>query len=153
MVAGQHRHRARPAAAYRDYHPGGPAGDVAAARVAQVAADQPGPGAQADQTRRPHPPLRGGLGIGQREIAADLRGTVRLPGPFPGQRRVHRIQLRHDPAADEPQVRAQRPPRHPGQARRAPGEPLGHRRVQQHPGNRLKAQPGTEVGELARRPQ
>ena len=32
---------------------------------------------------------------------------------FPRKRHVLRIQ-RHYPAADEPQVRAQRPPRHPG---------------------------------------
>ena len=71
-------------------------------------------------------------------ISAGLYGCL---GPLPGQRQVRRIQLRHDPAADEPQVRAQRPPRHAGQARRAPGEPLGHRRVQQHLRHRLQAQP------------
>jgi hypothetical protein len=40
-----------------------------------------------------------------------------------------------------------------GFARRAPGEPLGDRRVQQHPRNRLKAQPAAVISELARRPQ
>jgi hypothetical protein len=60
-------------------------------------ADQPGAGAQADQPRRAHPPLRDGLGAGQRQEAADLRRAVRLFRTFPGQRRIQRIQLRHDP--------------------------------------------------------
>ena len=72
---------------------------------------------------------------------------------FPGQRHVGRIQLRHHPAADEPQVRAQGAARHAGQARRAAGEPLGHRRVQQHLRHRVQAQADAEVGELARGPQ
>src|SRR5439155_25826687 len=42
-------------------------------RVAQVTADQPGAGAQADQPSRAHPPPRRGLGVRQREITADLR--------------------------------------------------------------------------------
>ena len=70
-----------------------------------------------------------------------------------GSGSVRRVEVRHGPAADEPQVRAQRPPRRPGQARRAAGEPLGRRRVQQHLRHRLQAQPDAVVGELARRPQ
>ena len=64
---------------------------------------------------------------------------------FPRQRHIGRIQLRHHPAADEPQVRPQRPPCHAGQARRAPGEPLGHRRVQQHLRHRVQAQADAEA--------
>ena len=153
VIAIQHRHGARSRAADGHEHAAGPAHDVAAAHIAQVAADQPGAGAQADQPGRPHPPLSRGLGIRQRQEPGDLRRAVRCLGPLPGQRQVRRIQLRHDPAADEPQVRAQRPPCHAGQARRAPGEPLGHRRVQQHLRHRLKAQPEAVISELARRPQ
>jgi hypothetical protein len=46
---------------------------------------------------------------GQREDAADLRRAAGLLGPLPRQWRIGRIQVRHDPAADEPQVGAQRP--------------------------------------------
>ena len=53
-------------AAHGHDHAAGPARHVAAAHVAQVAADQPGAGAQADQPRRPHPPLRRGLGVRKR---------------------------------------------------------------------------------------
>jgi hypothetical protein len=49
--------------------------------------------------------------------------------------------VRHDPAADESQVGAQRPPRHPGQPGRAPGEPLGYRQVQHHIRRRIQASP------------
>ena len=55
------------------------------------------------------------------------------------------------PPADEPQVRAQRPPRRAGQAGRAPGEPLGHRRVQHRLRRRIQAQPERIIGEPARR--
>jgi hypothetical protein len=139
VVAGQHRHSTRPGAAHGDHDPAGPARHVPAAHVAQIRPDQPGAGAQADQPRRPHPPSHRGLRVRQRQETGDFRRAVRLFGPFPGQRHIRRIQLRHGTPADEPQVRAQRPPRRPGQARRAPGEPLGHRRVQQHLRHRLKA--------------
>ena len=138
VVAGQHRHHTGAPSADLDEHAAGAVGHVGAAHVAQVAADQPGPGAQADQGRRPHLPLAGGLGIGEREIPVDLRRAIQRLGPLPGQRHVGRIQLRYHPAADEPQVSAQRPPRHAGQPRRAPGEPLGHGRVQQHLRHRLQ---------------
>jgi hypothetical protein len=36
--------------------------------VAQVAVDQPGAGAQANQSRRAHPAFRSGLGVREREI-------------------------------------------------------------------------------------
>ena len=153
VVTGKDRHRPRAGAAHGHDHAAGPARHVGAAHVAQVAADQPGAGAQADQPRRPHPPLAGGLGIGERQIPVDLRRAIRCLGPLPRQRKIRRIELRHHPAADEPQVRAQRPPRHAGQPRRAPGEPLGHGRVQQHLRHRLQPQPDAVVGELARRPQ
>ena len=83
VVAGQHRHGARPGAADGDHDPAGPARDVTSARVAQVAADQPGAGAQADQARRPHPPLRSGLGVRKPEIPRDLRRAVWLLWPAP----------------------------------------------------------------------
>ena len=153
VVAGQHRNRARPGAAHKDNDPAGPGDHVAAARVAQVAADQPGTRAQADQPGRAHPPLRSGLGVRQREIAADLRRAVRLLGPLPRQRQISRIQLRHDPPADEPQVRAQRAARHARQPRRAPGEPLGNRRVQHHPGHQVQAQRRRVIGEFPHCPQ
>jgi len=57
---------------------------------------------------------------------------VSLHAALAGQRRVGRDELRHHATGDEPQVRAQRPAGHGGQARRVRGEPLGHRRVQQH---------------------
>ena len=66
VVAGQHRHGPRAGAAHGHDHAAGPARDVGAAHLAQVAADQPGAGAQADQPRRPHPPLRRGLGVRER---------------------------------------------------------------------------------------
>ena len=119
MVAGQHRHRARPRAADGDHDPAGPAGDIGAAHIAQVAADHPVARAQADQARRPHPPLGRGLGVRQREEPGDFRRAVRRLGPIPGQRHIGRIQLRHDTAAGEPLVGAQRAARHPGQSRRA----------------------------------
>ena len=90
VVAGQHRHRPGPGAADGDDHPAGPAGHVGAADGAQVGADQPGAGAQADQPGRPHPPRRGGLGVGQGEIPGDLRRAVGLLGPLPRQRHIRR---------------------------------------------------------------
>jgi hypothetical protein len=66
MVAGQDRHGARAGAAHDHEYAAGPARHVGAAHLAQVGADQPGAGAQADQPRRPHPPLRGGLGVRER---------------------------------------------------------------------------------------
>jgi hypothetical protein len=153
VVAGQRRHRPRPGAGDGDHDPAGPARDVGAAHVPQIRADQPGAGPEADQPGRARPPLAGGLGIGQREVPADLRGGIRRLGPLPRQRQVRRVELRDHPAADEPQVRAQRPPRRAGQPRRAAGEPLGRRRVQQHLRNRLKAQPEAVISELARRPE
>jgi hypothetical protein len=153
VVAGQHRHGPRPGTANLHDDPAGAAGDVGAVHVAQVGADQPGAGAQADQPARAHPPRHRGLGVRQGEIPGDLRRAVGGLGPFPWQRRIGRIQVRHHPAADEPQVRPQGPPRDAGQARRAPGEPLGHRGVQQHLRHRVQAQAGAEAGELARGPQ
>ena len=82
-----------------------------------------------------------GLRVRQRQEPGDLRRAVGRLGPLPGQRQVRRVELRHHPAADEPQVRAQRAARHARQPRRAPGEPLGGRRVQQHLRHRLQAQP------------
>ena len=153
LVAGKHRHRPCPRAPDLHEHAAGPAGHVGAARVPQVAADQPGTRPQADEPCRAHPPLRRGLGVGQREEPADLRGGVGHLGPPPRQRQVRRVKVRDNPAADEPQVRAQRLPRRTRQARRAAGEPLSRRRVQQHLRHRLQPQPKTVVRELAGRPQ
>ena len=139
MVAGQHRHGTRPGAAHDDHDPAGPARYVAAAHIPQVAADQPGAGAQADQPGRLHPPPGRGLRVRQGEEPVDLRRAIGLLGPFPGQRQIRGIQVRHHAAADEPQVRAQRAARHAGQARRTPGEPLGHRRMQHHPRRQVQA--------------
>ena len=139
LVAGQDRHRAGARAPDLHQHAARPAGHVGAADIAQVTADQPGTRPQADEPGRAHPPLRRRLGVRQREEPGDLRRAVRLLGALPGQRQVRRIQLRDDPAADEPQVRAQRPPRRRRQSRRAPGEPLDRRRVQQHLRHRLQA--------------
>ena len=152
VVAGQHRHHAGAAAPDLDHDAARAAQDVAAAHVAQASADQPGAGSQADQPRGAHPPLRGGLGAGQREEAVDLRRAVGRLGPLPGQRHIRRIQLRDRAAGDEPLVGAQRAARHPGQPRRAPGEPLDHRRVEHH----LRLQGQTRRGRVvreARRPQ
>jgi hypothetical protein len=153
VVAGQHRHHPRPAAADFDQDAAGAADDVGAAHGAQVGADQPGARAQADQPGGAHPPRRRRLRIGQGEVAADLGGGIRGLRALAGQRRVRRIELRDHPAGDIPQVRPQRPPGHAGQARRVRGEPLDHRRVQQHLRRRLQAQPGAVAGELPRGPQ
>ena len=153
MVAGQDRNRPRAPPGNLHDHAAGAAQHVAAAHRAQVSADQPGAGAQADQPGRPHPPLRGGLRVRQRQEAADLRGAVGGLGPLPGQRHISRVQLRHHPAADEPLVGPQRPARHPGQPRRAAGEPLDHRRVQHHLRRQVQAQRRGVIGEPARRPQ
>jgi len=130
VVAGQHRHRPRPGTAYPGHDTAGPAGDVGAAGVAQVGADQPGTRAQADQRGGPRTPARCGLGGGEGKVAGDLARRVRSPGPAAGQGRISRVQVRHHLAGGEPQVRPQRPPRRPRQARPVRGEPLGHRRVQ-----------------------
>src|ERR1035438_9009049 len=45
---------------------------VGAGPLRRVAADQPGAGPEADQPRRPHPPLPGGLRVRQGEVPADL---------------------------------------------------------------------------------
>jgi Rhodopirellula transposase DDE domain len=111
------------------------------------------PAAQADQPGRAHPPLRRGLRPRQRQEPGDLRRAVRGLGPFPRQRRVGRVKMRHHAAADEPQVRPQRPPRRRRQAGRAPGEPLGCRRVQHHLRHQVKAQRRRVIGELTGRPQ
>ena len=153
MVAGQHRHHPGPGAADLHDHPAGPADHVGAAHRAQAGADQPGAGAQADQPGRPHPPRQRGLRVGQRQVPGDLRRAVGRLGVFPRQRRIRRGQLRDHPAGDEPQVRAQRAARHPGQARRAAREPLDHRRVQQYLRHRVQAQPDRVVRELRRGPQ
>ena len=47
--------------------------------AAQVGADQPGAGAEADQPGGAHPPRRRGLGGGEREITVDLRRGIRAP--------------------------------------------------------------------------
>ena len=154
VVAGQHRHRpGPPAAAHVCDDAAGAAGDVGAADRPQVGADQPGAGAQADQPGRPHPPRRRGLRGGEREVAVDLRRCIRGLGVLAGQRRVRRGQRGNDRPGQEPQVRAKRPPRHGGQPGRVRGEPLDHRRVQQHLRDRLQAQPGAPVREPARCPQ
>ena len=153
VVAGQHRHCPRAGAAHGHDHAAGPARDIGAAHLAQVAADQPGAGPEADQPGRPHPPLAGGLRVRQCQEPGDLRRAAGLPGPLPGQRQVRRIELGHHPAPGEPQVRAQRAARRTRQPRRAPGEPLGGRRVQQHLRHRLQPQPDCPVREPARRPQ
>jgi hypothetical protein len=88
LVAGQHRHRPGAQAPDLDDDPAGPARDVSAARVAKVAADQPGTCPEADQPGRAHPPLQRGLGIRQRQEAGDLRRAVWLLGPLPRQRQV-----------------------------------------------------------------
>jgi hypothetical protein len=126
-------------------HAAGLAGDVGAAHVAQVTADQPGTRPQADEPGRAHPPSHRGLGVGKREEPGDLRRTVGLLRPLPWQRQVRRVELRDDPPADEPQVRAQRAARRLRQARRAPGEPLSGRRVQHY----LRHQVGARRGERA----
>jgi hypothetical protein len=66
VVAGKDRYRARAGAADGHDQAAGAARDVGAADLAQVGADQPGAGAQADQPGRPHLPLAGGLGVGER---------------------------------------------------------------------------------------
>ena len=154
VVAGQHRHRPRPGAA-RTATITPPDRQVTSVpctsrRSARIS---PAPAPRQISPARPHPPLRGGLGVRQGEIPGDLRRAVGRLGPLPGQRHVLRIQLRHHPAADEPQVRPQRPPRHAGQPRRAPGEPLDHRRVQQHLRCRVQAERDRVIGEPGRRPQ
>jgi hypothetical protein len=153
VVAGQDRHRAGTPAGDLHDDAARAAQDVAAAHIAQVGADQPGAGAQAHQPGRPHPPGRRRLRAGQGEVAVDLRRAVRLLGPLPRQRHAGRIQVRHHAAGDEPLVGAQRPPRHPGQARRAAGEPLDHRRVEHDPGLQVQAQRRRVIREPARRPQ
>jgi hypothetical protein len=131
----------------------GPAGDVAAADVPQVGADQAGAGAQADQPCRARLPRRRRLRRGQRQEAADLRSGIRGLGPLPRQRRILRVQGRDDGPAEEPQVRAQRPPGGPGQARRVHSESPGHRRVQQHLRRRIQAERDRPAGQLAGGPQ
>ena len=147
MVAGQHRHGSWPAAADGHDHAAGAGADVGAADRPQVGADQPGAGAQADQPGGAHPPRGGRLRGGEGEIAVDLRRGIRGLGVLAGQRHVRRGQRRDNPAGQEPQVRAQRPPRHAGQARCVRGEPLDHRGVQQHLRHRIQAQPGRPVRE------
>ena len=63
MVAGQDGHCPRPGAADLDDHPARAADHVGAADAAQVRAGQAGPGAQADQPGRAHPPRRRGLSV------------------------------------------------------------------------------------------
>ena len=71
--------------------------------------------------RRAHPPPGGGLRVRQRQVPADLRRAVRRLGASRGSGRSAGYRC-GTPAADEPQVGPQRPPRHQRQARRAPGE-------------------------------
>ena len=73
VVAGQDRHRPGPGAAHGDDHAAGPADHVGTADGAQVAADQPRAGAQADQPGRPHPPRA------QRAARPPAPGTRRSP--------------------------------------------------------------------------
>ena len=76
---------------------------------------------------RPGPPRASAAPVGCASASArypPISAGCRAVGPFPGQRQIRRIQVRHHRAADEPQVRAQRPPCHPGQPGSAPGEPL-----------------------------
>ncbi len=126
---------------------------MSAAYLPQVGADQPGARPEADQGGRAHPPRQRRLGGGQGEVAVDLGTAIRCLGPLAGQRRIRRAQLRNDGPGQEPQVRPQYPAGRPGQARRAGGEPLDHRRVQQHLRYRLQAQPCPVSGELPRGPQ
>ena len=154
VVAGQHRHRARPGAAHGDHDtpPDRHATSVPrTSRRSPRISPAPAP-RQTSPAARIRRPVVGWASASARypPISAGLYGCL---GPFPGQRQVRRIQVRHHPAADEPQVGAQRPPRHPRQPRRAPGEPLGYRRVQHHLRHRLQAQPERVIGQLARRPQ
>ena len=153
VVADQDRHHPRPVPAHLHYDPAGPADDVAATHVPQVRADQPSPGAQADQPARAHPPRQRRLRVRERQVTRDLRGTVRGLAPFPGQRRIHGSQRRGDPAGQEPQVGPQRPARRTGQPWRADREPLDHRRMKQHPRHRFQATADRVIGELSRRPQ
>ncbi len=53
-----------------------------------------GAGGQADQPARAHPAGGRRLGIGQSQVGGDLRVAVGGLGPFPRQRRAHRIQGR-----------------------------------------------------------
>ena len=84
VIPAEHRYGTRTVAADPDYDTSGPARHVAAAHVAQVAADQPGASAQADQPGRPHPAFRCGLCVREREEAVDLRQAVRRLRPLPG---------------------------------------------------------------------
>ena len=143
VVAGQHRHRPRPGAAHlpRSRRRTGrstslPRTSRRSARISPAPA--PRQTSPAARIRR----ARGGLGVGQREVAGDLRRAVRRLGPLAGQR-----QRPPDTAAAPPggpmnrrfvrSVRRATPDR-PGAQR---GEPLDHRRVQQHLRHRLQAQP------------
>ena len=153
VVAGQHRHGPRPPAAHLHDDAAGPAGDVAAADGPQVGADQPGACSQADQPGGAHPPRGRGLGVREREIAVDLRRGYRAPWPARGAVACPPGELRDHLPGQEPQVGPQRPPRHARQPGRVRGEPLDHRRVQQHLRDRLQAQPDRPVREPARRPQ
>ena len=111
VAAGQHRHDPGPGAADGDHDP--PDRQITPVpRTAQVGADQPGAGAQADQPGGPHPARQRGLRVRQRQVPGDLRRAGRLLGPLPGQRHIRRGQLRDHPPGDEPQAGAQRAPRH-----------------------------------------
>ena len=114
----------------------------------------PAPAPRQTSPARPHPPGQRGLRVGQREIAGDLRRAVRLLGSLPRQRHVRRIQLRHRPAADEPQVGAQCPARHAGQPRRACAV---NRSItdgcSSTSGTASRPSADAVVGELGRRPQ
>ena len=142
VVAGQHRHGPRPGAADGHDDPAGPAARCRCrARARRSARISPAPAPrQTSPAARIRRATRG-LRVGQRQVPGDLRRAVGRLGPLAGQRRIRRGQLRHHPAGDEPQVRAQRPPRHAGQPRRARGEPLDHRRVQQHLRHRVQPEP------------
>ena len=147
---------ARPAAAAPrdlDDDAAGPAGDVGAAHGAQVGADQPGACARGRPARRrasaARPSAARPPAPGSRRSAPGYRG----PWPARGAAARPRAPAAGRRPGEEPQVRAQRAPRHAGQARRVRGEPLDHRRVQQHLRHRLQAQPDPVAGELARGPQ
>ena len=137
-----------------DDHAAGPAGHVGAARVAQVAADQPGARPQADQPGRAHPPRPSSAGHpparGTPAISARLYGCLdRSRGS--GRSAGYRCGTARRPM-NRRFVRSVQP-RRARQARRAPGEPLSGRRVQHHLRHRLQPEPDRVIGELAHGPQ
>ena len=139
MVAGKHRHPAASRAPHPDDDATGAGRSrrCRARRAGQCGSARRRP--QADQACRAHPPLPSGLGVRQPEEPADLRRAVRLldrsrgSGTSAGyncgttRRAMNRWLVRSVRRAT------------PGQARRAPGEPLDHRRMEHIAGVSVQA--------------